>query len=218
MLLDVFLKKPRIPLGCSALASKPCNSAIRPVISSPVSPISWVLTRESAVSEKSLSFFWLAAPYCKTIWELVRSIFSAKSLTIFCSSGERGVSSTCTGVAFLLSAMTFSSAAGSRVSVGAAGAESRVRVGATGAFRSSSLFRSAMVVCPFCIYFYFVRFWLFRMLSSTSMSVEISIASALYSASSRFSKAAAVVSALRRRSASIWAAFSPLTPCFSSSA
>ena len=100
MLLDVFLKKPKMPLGCSVVASKPCNSEIRFVMSSPVSPMSLVLTRESAVSEKSLSFFWLAAPYCKTIWEFVMSIFSAKSLTIFCSSGERGVSSTCTGVAF----------------------------------------------------------------------------------------------------------------------
>ena len=147
MLLVVFLKKPKMPLGCSAPASKPCSSEIRLVISSPVSPMSFVLTRESAVSEKSLSFFWLAAPYCSTIWELVMSIFSAKSFTIFCSSGERGVSSTCMGVAFLLSSMTFSSAAGSSVSVGAAGAASKVREGAAGTF--SSLFRSAIGFHPF---------------------------------------------------------------------
>ena len=49
----------------SAVASKPFNSPISWVMSSPVSPISLVRTRESALSEKSLSFFWLAAPYCK---------------------------------------------------------------------------------------------------------------------------------------------------------
>ena len=181
-LLPTFLKKPKIPLGCSALASNPCSSEIRPVISSPVSPMSLVLTRESAVSEKSLSFFWLAAPYCSTIWELVMSIFSAKSSTIFCSSGLRGVSSTLTGSAFLTSSTTCSSAAGSSVRVGAA---SNVSEGAAGTFRSSSLFRSAIGVHPFLLVpVYFVRFWLFRILSSTSMSVESSSASALYSASS----------------------------------
>ena len=63
-------------LGLLGGGVKACNSEIRLVMSSPVSPMSLVLTRESAVSEKSLSFFWLAAPYCKTIWEFVMSIFS----------------------------------------------------------------------------------------------------------------------------------------------
>ena len=67
----------------------------------------------------------------------------------------------------------------------------------------------------FLTFLYLVKFWLFRMLSSTSMSVEMSMASALYKASSWFSKAVAMVSALRRTSLKIWLALSPLTPPFS---
>ena len=67
----------------------------------------------------------------------------------------------------------------------------------------------------FLTFLYLVKFWLFRMLSSTSMSVEMSMASALYKASSWFSKAVAMVSALRRTSLRIWLALSPLTPPFS---
>ena len=67
----------------------------------------------------------------------------------------------------------------------------------------------------FLTFLYLVKFWLFRMLSSTSMSVEMSMASALYRASSWFSKAVAMVSALRRTSLKIWLALSPLTPPFS---
>ncbi len=150
--LDFFLKKPRKPFWLSSVASKPFSSPISWVMSSPVSPISLVRTRDSALSEKSLSFFWLAAPYCKIIWELVKSIFSAKSCTIFCSSGLSGVSSTVTGVAFLASSTTLASASGSRVRVGAAGAASKVREGAAGAFRSKS--RSDIVASPFSSSFY----------------------------------------------------------------
>ncbi len=117
-----FLKKPKIPFSSSA-ASKLLSSPIRLVIISPTSPRSLVETLDSAASEKSPIFFWLAAPYCSTCWLLVMSIFSAKSSTIFCSSGERRTSSGAgwTGFSSPAGFSSASSAEGSSVRLGAAG-------------------------------------------------------------------------------------------------
>ena len=119
---DAFLKKPKIPLGSSAAASKPFSSVTRPVTMSPISPRSLVRMFSSVALEKSATFFWLPAPYCKIWVELVRSIFCAKSSTIFSSCGLR-LCSASSGFG-----MGFSSTFGSKVNVGA-GAVSRVNSG-----------------------------------------------------------------------------------------
>src|SRR5699024_5356517 len=83
---------------------------------------SLVETLARAASEKSPIFFWLAAPYWRTCWLLVMSIFAAKSSTIFCSSGDRRTSF-CSGSGFFSSsgAGALRSPVGSRVRLGAAG-------------------------------------------------------------------------------------------------
>ena len=92
-LLEFLLKNPRMPFSSSSV-SKFFNSVTTSVSISPISPKSFVLTFPRAVSEKSAIFFWAPAPYFKIILELERSIFSAKSSTIFSSSGVRTTSCT----------------------------------------------------------------------------------------------------------------------------
>ena len=125
--LDFFLKKPNRPFSSSS-ASKFFSSPIRSVIISPTSPRSFVETLARAASEKSPIFFWQAEPYCSTCWLLVISIFCAKLSTIACSSGLRRTACGSGATSFWGWGAARSSA-GSRVSVGVAGASrSKFRV------------------------------------------------------------------------------------------
>ena len=78
-------KRLRKPLDSSS-ASKPFSSTTREAIISPTSPMSLVRTELRALSEKAAMFFWAAAPYCSTTWELVRSMLLANSSTCWRSS------------------------------------------------------------------------------------------------------------------------------------
>ncbi len=81
-------------------------------------------TLPRAVSEKSAIFFWLPAPYCKITLVLCRSICSAKSSTIFCSSGVSStficaLAASATCVSLMGAASCFGVPKGSSVKVGA---------------------------------------------------------------------------------------------------
>ena len=129
-----FPKKP-----FSSSSSKLFNSVTRLDSMEPISPRSLVRTFSSAFSEKSAIFFCAPAPNCKIIWELLRSIFSAKSSTICLSCGVRELSSK-TG--FCNSSGTSASAFSGGCGSSANG--SNVRVGVA----SRSFNKSSVIVLP----------------------------------------------------------------------
>ena len=148
ILLPAFLKKPKKPFSSSSSLPKFFSSITRLDKVSPTWPKSLVRTLFSALSEKEATPFWAATPYCRIIWESLRSIFLEKSSTTFFSASVSILSSMTTGFT-----SGFSGSA-----AGASGSAPRVRVGvstfAASAFRvSSGIMPSISLIAVSSVYF-----------------------------------------------------------------